>query len=218
MKKMLYSSPSGKFFLRFVALSFLVIVLPLTLNAFLKDDFDIRSLAKKPVTTCETFGGVCAPDKACVGRGGSLHGVLGCVGNKICCDLGNFSTPTPSPLPPNRLEYQGENIKVVTECGTTNSVNIYIVDDGVNEYPDGTWTYLIIPQGEYSYLAYTGATSANSSASVYGVTNPIRGDVRVAIESDTTYVAGIAHGSYSVLLPTLVDPRYELSFKTPVCN
>jgi hypothetical protein len=205
-------------FLQFLTLSFLILALFVLVNLYRNQVFDIRSSAKQNNLVCSgQFGGICINANGCSARGGYNLGTSGCVGNTTCCYLGE-NTPTPTPVPPLTLEYQGENIKVTTQCSAGGSVNIFIIDDGVDEAPNGTWTYMVMPNGEYAYLAYTSVDNGNSSASVYAATNPIRGDVRETIQSSTTYTAGIAHGEYTLSTPVLVDPRYELDFETPACN
>lgn len=203
------------FFMKVVLLSFLVITLIFSLDLFKSGDFDIRSFAKKEQNNCQIIGGVCISERACSERGGYNVGTTGCMGNTTCCFLNGTPTPTPTT---GRLEYQGENIRVITECTEDSTIDIYIIDDGVDEYPNGTWTYLITPSSEYIYMAYTSPDNLNSSATVYGTAYSIRGSTSEVIQSDTEYVAGIAHGSYSVLIPELYEPIYELPFKTPVCN
>lgn len=128
------------------------------------------------------------------------------------------TAPTIAPTSaPQSLDYQGDHIKVTTQCSGS-SITTFIIDDGVDENPNGTWTYLI-SGGQYAYLAYTGPSGGNSSASIYGTANSIRGGGSITLQSNTSYTAGIAHGNYTTYqVPTLENPKYELAFQTPSCN
>jgi len=209
------TSLTKNYFIKTLALVLILSSLFIVLGVFSNKGIDLRITAKKATTQCEDLGAFCVNEKSCLARGGLKLEKQDCSGNSICC-LFDKDIITPTPLP--RLEYQGTNIKVITECAVNGMINIYIIDDGVDERPNGTWVYLIVPSGDYSYLAYSSPDNLNSSASIYGVTNPIRGSVREQIQSLTTYTAGIAHGSYTSTTPTLEDPRYELDFQTPNCQ
>lgn len=214
------SKTKSNFFFKLVLLSFLIVTLIVSLDVFTKKKFNQRSYARSNDSQCRAMGGICINENACSARGGFYVGVQDCVGNTVCCYLNGMVTITPSPTPAtyNRLEYEGENIRVITECTANETINIHILDDGVDENPNGTWTYLLTPSSGYVYLAYSSPHNLNSSATVYGTAYSIRGGASEVIQGGVEYVAGIAHGYDTFSIPELYEPIYELPFTTPVCN
>lgn len=197
--------------IQLLMLAVLVIVIPFSLWEIQSGNFDVRPSAKQGLekSWCDYVGADCVPNESCAARNGYELGTYSCTNNKVCCFPENSSS---------RLDYSGDKISVRTICGDNGNISLFILDDGVDEYPDGTWTYIITSEGKYGYIAYTGVHNSNSGGAVYVSTVPNWGSEKITLEEDTSYTAGIAHGSYDVANPTLKNPKYELQFRTPVCK
>ncbi len=203
---------SDKHFLQLLLLTFLIITIPTIVFTVSRGNFKLRTSAssgnKSP--TCYSSGGVCVSGNSCGNRGGTEWGKWNCTGDKICCYE-----------PKERLEYEGNNLRVYADCTVNSTLNMSIIDNGINELPYGTWSYIINLDGEYVFMAYVGSDGGNSGSSIYNTAYSIRGSAKLTLQPQTKYTVGVAHAVYNGYLetvPTLVNPRYELEVTTPPCK
>ena len=132
----------------------------------------------------------------------------------------NVAQPTATSAPPTAtsapaqttFEHTSGSITARVNCGSP--IVLIVIDNGVSTQPNGVWTYVVNPQGENVYLAYTGPSASNASATVYGSTTGIRNGTQIVLESGKSYTAKFSHGSYTTSDPTplLTDTIAQVTF------